>query len=81
VISGSSKVEKFSATELTNLRNEVLQQGIDSWQAAEVLRDFLIGRGYGVNAEHARGAVARLEAVGQDPDGIQQELERLAFVM
>ena len=81
MIAGGSKVEKFSATELVNLRSEVLRFGIDSWQAAEVLRDFLTGRGYGVNAEHARGAVARLEAAGRNLDGIQEELERLAFVM
>jgi hypothetical protein len=81
VSAASSKVEKFTAMELSNLRHEVLQSGIDSWQAAEVLRDFLIGRGYGVNAEHARGAVARLEAAGRDLEGIQKELEELAFVM
>ncbi len=46
----NTKIEKFSARELLNLRNELLQSGIDSWQAAEVLSGFLTGRGYGVSS-------------------------------
>jgi hypothetical protein len=76
-----SKIEKFSARELQNLRNELHQSGIDSWQAAEVLSGFLTGRGYGVSAEHARGAIARLESLGCNLDRMQTELENLAFVM
>ena len=49
-MSANTKIEKFSARELLNLRNELLQSGIDSWQAAEVLSGFLTGRGYGVSA-------------------------------
>ena len=75
------KIEKFSARELVNLRNELLQSGIDSWQAAEVLSGFLTGRGYGVSAEHARSAIARLEELGCKLDCMQEELENLAFVM
>ncbi len=75
------KIEKFSARELVNLRNELLQSGIDTWQAAEVLSGFLTGRGYGVSAEHARDAVTRLEEMGCKLDCMQQELENLAFVM
>jgi hypothetical protein len=75
----NAKVEKFSARELQNLRNEMLQSGIDSWQAAEVLSGFLTGRGYGVSAEHARRAITRLE--GCNLDCMQKELESLAFVM
>jgi hypothetical protein len=81
VISESAKIEKFSVKELANLRSDLMQSGIDSWQAAEVLRDFLIGRGYGVNAQNARDAVSRLESAGRNIDCIQEELERLAFVM
>ena len=75
------KIEKFSSRELLNLRNELLQSGIDSWQAAEVLSGFLTGRGYGVSAENARTAVGRLEEMGCNLDCMQQELENLAFVM
>jgi hypothetical protein len=77
----TSKVEKFSATDLVNLRTELQRSGIDSWQAAEVLSVFLAGRGYGVSALRARDSVARLEGMSCNLDCIQQELESLAFVM
>ena len=80
-MSANAKIEKFSARELLNLRNELLQSGIDSWQAAEVLSGFLTGRGYGVSAEHARNAISRLEEMGCNLDCMQKELENLAFVM
>jgi len=75
-MSANAKIEKFSARELLNLRNELLQSGIDSWQAAEVLSG-----GYGVSAEHARNAISRLEGMGCNLDCMQAELENLAFVM
>ena len=75
------KVEKFSTGDLAGLRSELMQSGIDSWQAAEVLSDFLTGRGYGVNPQNARDAVARLEISGRDLDRMQKELERVAFIM
>jgi len=77
----NTKIEKFSARELLNLRNELLQSGIDSWQAAEVLSGFLTGRGYGVSAPAARNAITRLEEMGCNLDCMQAELENLAFVM
>jgi hypothetical protein len=80
-MSANAKVEKFSARELLNLRNELQQSGIDSWQAAELLSGFLTGRGYGVNAPAARSAIGRLEEMGCNLDCMQKELENLAFVM
>lgn len=80
-MSANAKIEKFSARELLNLRNELLQSGIDSWQAAEVLSGFLTGRGYGVSAPAARNAISRIEEMGCNLDCMQKELENLAFVM
>lgn len=77
----NGKVEKFAASELSNLRNELMQSGIDSWQAAEVLSAFLAGRGYGVIPEQARDAVVRLEGAGCSHECMQSELEELALVM
>lgn len=77
----NSKVEKFSIAELTSLRNDLLQPGIDSWQAAEVLSSFLAGRGYGVAPASAVDAVMRLEGAGCSYEMIQPELERIALVM
>jgi hypothetical protein len=78
----NSRVEKFALSELTGLRNELMESGIDSFQAAQVLSTFLAGRGYGVGAEQARdAAVLRLERAGCSYDCIQSELERVAQVM
>lgn len=76
-----SMVEKFAVNELANLRNELMQSGIDLWQAAEVLSAFLAGRGYGINADQARDAVMRLEGAGCSYECMQSELERVALVM
>ncbi|HEY0796625.1 MAG TPA: hypothetical protein VGD64_12675 [Acidisarcina sp.] len=77
----NNMVEKFSVTELANLRNELLHSGLDSWQAAEVVTCFLSGRGYGTNAEDLRSAVHLLEGVCCSFDRMQQVLERVALVM
>ncbi len=72
--------EKFSMMELAALRNELVEQGIDARQAGEVLVMFLMGRGYGVSAEAAVDAAARVEGAGCSLDVIQKELESLALV-
>jgi hypothetical protein len=74
-------VEKFSVPELTALRNELVQGGLDAMQAAELLQIFLTGRGYGVSTEAARDAVCRMEGAGCALDVMQKELEGLALVM
>ncbi len=77
----NSMVEKFSVTELANLRNELLQSGLDSWQAAEVVAHFLAGRGYGTNSEGLRSTVHHLEGYSCTFERMQEVLERVAFVM
>ena len=74
-------VEKFPMLELQELREGLRQNGLDSWQAAELISSFLAGRGYGVSRQSARDAVSRFEGVGHSIDGIQAELEKLAMVM
>lgn len=63
------------------LRSELLQSGVDSFQAAEIVANFLSGRGYGVSSHEARAAASRIECPGCTPEHIQQELERVALVM
>ncbi len=77
--SGVSMIEKFSTGELAALRNELLQ-GLDAWDAAQLLQAFLMGRGYGVSHEAALGAAARVEGSGCAIDVIQKELEGIALV-
>ncbi|HLK32910.1 MAG TPA: hypothetical protein VKT29_07460 [Terriglobales bacterium] len=73
--------EKFNVTELAALRSDLLQGGIDSRDAAELLQVFLIGRGYGVSQEAARDAASRVEGSGCSLQVIQKELESIALVM
>jgi len=74
-------VEKFSMSELANLRTELMQAGLDSWQAADVVSAFLVGRGYGVDTATVRDAVTRMETFSGSPDTMQAVLETVAFVM
>jgi hypothetical protein len=74
-------VEKFTVTELAALRNDLIQGGIDSREAAELLQVFLMGRGYGVSPEAARDAASRVEGAGCSIEVIQKELESIALVM
>jgi hypothetical protein len=76
-----SLVEKFAATDLSTLREELMQSGLDSWQAAELISAFLVGRGYGVSNHEARTAASRIESVGCSLKSMQEELEKLAYVM
>ena len=74
-------VEKFSAQDLTTLRSELLQSGVDSFQAAEIVANFLTGRGYGCSSQELRTVASAIELSGATPEHIQAELERVARVM
>jgi hypothetical protein len=73
--------ERFSVPELTALRNELVQNGLDAKQAAELLQVFLMGRGYGVSPEAAFDASIRVEGAGCSLESLQSELQKLALVM
>jgi hypothetical protein len=76
-----SGIEKFPVAELAGLRTELLQSGVDSFQAAELVTTFLSGRGYGVDPTLVREVAMRLESNACSLDCIQKELERVAYVM
>jgi hypothetical protein len=74
--------DRFTATELAALRSDLLQGGmIDSYEAAELLQVFLMGRGYGVSPKAALDAASRVEMAGCALPVLQHELENLAMVM
>lgn|SRR5947209_2424183 len=74
--------DRFTVTELAALRNDLLQGGmVDSYEAAELLRVFLMGRGYGVSPTAALDAAGRVEMAGCALPVLQYELENLAMVM
>jgi len=74
-------VEKFTAHDLITLRAELLQSGADSFQAAEIVSNFLTGRGYGCSSHEARNVVSNIEVPGVTAEHIQAQLERVARVM
>lgn len=76
-----SLVEKFTPSDLIQLRGELLSSGVDSFQAAQIVSNFLAGRGYGVSADEARVVVSNIESFHTSADSIQAELERVARVM
>jgi hypothetical protein len=76
-----SRIEKFAVAELAGLRTELLQSGVDSWQAAELVTSFLAGRGYGADPALVREAVVRLEGRACPLDAMQLEFENVAYVM
>lgn len=76
-----NRIEKFSASELSRLRNELMQAGLDSRQAAELVTAFLAMHGYGVKAELVPEVLLHLEKAGCSVNCMQAELERVALVM
>lgn len=75
------EIEKFPESDLTDLREELLHSGLDSWQAADLIRAYLSNRGYGVSNHAARSTATQLESAGYDVQRIQEELEKIALVM
>jgi len=81
-VKATNDQDRFTATELAALRQDLLQVGmVDSYEAAELLRVFLMGRGYGVSPTAALDAAGRVEMAGCALPVLQHELENLAMVM
>jgi hypothetical protein len=74
------QIEKFSAAELSSLRNELMRGQLDSWQAADLAANFLAGHGYGANSENLREAIGRLEVSRCSLDCLQSALEGVAYI-
>lgn len=73
--------EKFATADLNALRSDLLQAGVDSFQAAELIASFLSTRGYGVSQEDALAAATRIEAGRCSAETMQMELDRIALTM
>lgn len=73
--------EKFATADLTALRNDLLQTGLDAFQAAELISSFLMGRGYGVSHNDALDAATHIESERCSTEAMQNELERIALIM
>lgn len=77
----SITIEKFPTTELSELREELLQAGLDSRQSAELIRSFLNVRGYGVSFDEASKAVGSNDVLFGSLQRMQETLERVAVLM
>jgi hypothetical protein len=77
----SIAIEKFPAMELSGLREDLMQAGLDSRQIAELIRGFLTERGYGVSFDDARSAGTAIEVRFGSLQGIQETLEKVAVLM
>ena len=77
----SREIEKFTTADLSSLREELTQSGLDSRQAAQLIGAFLSVRGYGVSSHAVSGAAVRIESVGCSLKSMQEELEKVALVM
>jgi hypothetical protein len=73
--------ERFSADDLALLRMDLQRSGLDSFQVAELFAGFLSQRGYGVSNDAAREAVSQLGTRGCTLPCLQEDLERLAYIM
>lgn len=80
IIEAPTGVEKFSNADLTGLREELLHANLDFWQAADVISQYLVTRGYGVSTPAARSTASRLESTGYSVERMKEELEKLAMV-
>ncbi len=76
-----ARIEKFAPSELAKLRSEMMKRKMDSWQVADMVSAFLAGRGYGVNANAMRTAIAQLAMLGGSHDAMQAALETFVYVM
>jgi hypothetical protein len=71
-------VETFTPADLVQLRSDLLRPGVDSFQAASIVSNFLSGRGYGIAPEEARSVAERIDGHDCTPAVMQAELERVA---
>jgi len=71
--------EKFTMSDLTSLRNNVIQGGLDTWQAAELFKVFLACHGYGVSLLQAVTAAGRVDSAGCTLESLQKELGNIAL--
>lgn len=74
-------VERFTPADLLQLRNQLADSSIDSFQAAQIVSNFLSGRGYGVSQHEARLAASRIDTARCTVECMQAELERVARMM
>lgn len=74
------QADKFTASEVEELRSELLRCGLDPRGTAEVMQTFVAGKGYGVSVEAVRAAAFTVEGSGCSLEVMKRELNRIAMV-
>ena len=72
---------KFSTVEVATLRCNLVNGGLDSFQAAEIIKMFIAAHGYGISPERALDTANRLEATRRNVESFHRELEAVALAM
>jgi hypothetical protein len=72
---------KFNEEDVASLREELLQSGLDTWQAAELISSFLNARGYGIATGDAHSVATVIDGSHESLQSMHRELERIALVM
>lgn len=80
-VSHVTRVEHFTSSDLMTLHSQLADSTVDSFQAAQIVGNFLSGRGYGVSQQEARVAASRIDTARCSVEHMQVELERVARVM
>lgn len=73
--------EKFSALEVTTLRKDLLDCGLDCFQVADAIKTFIACHGYGISAEGARNVAVQLKSLQCGTDCFHKSLESAALMM
>lgn len=73
--------DKFTDSEVSVLRYQLLRTMADPLELAEILRDFAATQGYGVSAKTALDAATKIGASGCSFAAVQEALEAVALVM
>lgn len=72
---------KFTNADVSALREELQQRISSPSEIGEILRVFLMNRGYGVSSDSVLAAASKVGAAGCSSAAIQQQLELVALVM
>jgi hypothetical protein len=72
---------KFTIAEVSAIRDRLMGRTPDPFAIAEIVQDFVVGRGFGISSNAALDAAIKIGASGYSFAAFQNELEAVALVM
>ena len=73
--------KKFTITEVSAIREQLVQRIPDLFEIAEILQGFLVDRGFGISSNSALDAASKIGASGCSFAAVEAQLEAVALVM